>query len=761
MYCMILSIRKTLLIAAMTLVGFSAMSNTGYIDSLAIVVYTLKGEEQIKVLDILSEKHENVDSTMKFATMELNLAQELNMTDKRANALRFLGWACCFRSDIDKAYEYTLQANELYTILDDTLNQAHCCNMLGMILTMKGSGATADGFYNRSLELYKSLGRESAVAEIYRNMGHQCIEYKVYDRAYEYFGRALDIDNRIGKHNGVAEDLYNLGYGQLLQCIDEDGSDSQLQRAKSTLLESFNMLADRQTTHYLRLCTALADVYLRQAKVCPKADLKKTLDSCKMYIDDGYGTIELVGASGYKPTFDLRTACYELVCGNYISSIKILHELESTLEESNLVALTHDELYHAFTEYYEAAGNYKMAYAYVKKINELVREKNNDGYLVNSTQTKIQTEYDEEMRQRDIAYRQKSEKLTLIIVCSVLLIAILSLLIIVVCRNSVRRRRDNELLNEQNKKLESQQYEILEQNVLLNQKTEEIRVQRDEIEGQRNYLSSQNELIKNANRQITDSLLYAQRIQQAAIPSEEMMEAIFGECLIFWRPLNIVSGDFYWATQIKNYKFLAVADCTGHGVPGAFMSMLGISLLNDIVTSEDASQLTAAKVLDSLRANLKKALRQTGKKGEAEDGIDLAFCIFDSQSTQMQYAGAFRPLIIIRNDEMIEYKADKMPCGVYINESSDFTNNIVDLQKGDLLYMYSDGISDQFSGGGDLRKFTVRRLKEMLMEHHSQPLARQNLLIAKTIDDWRKPAGGYGRLSDQVDDILLVGLKIE
>lgn len=758
---MIFNVKKTLLVAAMAMVSYSAMSNASYIDSLATVVYALKGEEQVKVLDILSEKHESVDSTMKFATMELELAQKLNMADKRANALRFLGWACCFRNDIEKAYEYILQANEIYTILADTLNQAHCCNMLGMILAMKGSGATADGFYNRSLELYKSLGRESAVAEIYRNMGHQCLEYKVYERAYEYFGRALDIDKRIGNHIGEAEDLYNLGYGQLLQCIDEDGSLTQLLRAKQILFESYGMLTDRRTTHYLRVCAALADVYLRQVKKCEKSERRSSLDSCQMYIDYGYSTIEQIGASGYKPTFDLRKACHELACGDYISSIKILNELESMIDESNLVAMTRNELYNTFVEYYEATGNYKMAYTYVKKINELVQEKNNDGYLVNSTQTKIQTEYDEEMHRRDVIFKQKSEKLTTVIVCSILMIAILSLLIIVIYRNSIRRRRDNELLNEQNKRLEIQQHEILEQNVLLNQKNEEIRIQRDEIEGQKNYLSSQNEIIKTANRQITDSLLYAQRIQQAAIPSDKMMRSFFGDCLVFWRPLNIVSGDFYWATQIKDYKFLAVADCTGHGVPGAFMSMLGISLLNDIVTAEDASQLTAAYVLDVLRANLKRALRQTGKKGEAEDGIDLAFCIFNAQSRQMQYAGAFRPLIIIRNDEMIEYKADKMPCGVYINESPNFTNNIVVLESGDVLYMYSDGISDQFSGGTDMRKFTIRRVKEMLMEIHNEPFERQKLLVAKTIDDWRRSPSKHEKMSAQVDDVLLVGLKIE
>ena len=344
---------------------------------------------------------------------------------------------------------------------------------------------------------------------------------------------------------------------------------------------------------------------------------------------------------------------------------------------------------------------------------------------------------------------------------SVLIIALLSLLVIVVYRSNVRRRRSNMLLNDQNQQLERQQSEIQQQIKLLNQKNEEIQSQRDEIEGQRNYLSSQNKMISYANRQLTDSLLYAKKIQEASVPSEDMMKGFFGDCLVFWRPLNIVSGDFYWAVQVGNYKFLAVADCTGHGVPGAFMSMLGITLLNDIVMHENAAKLTAAKVLDNLRIKLKDALRQTGRTGEAADGIDLAFCIFNTKSTQMQYAGAFRPLIIVRNNEIVEYKADKMPCGVYINESPHFTNNIVELQSGDVLYMYSDGIADQFSGGTEMRKFTIRRLKEMLVEYHSKPFSQQKLLIAKTIDDWRKPPSGIGKQSSQVDDILLIGLRMK
>ena len=760
----------SILMVATTAIGSVSYSNTRdyrLIDSISAVAAKSEGLTKLALYDTIARIHPNTDSVLKYATFELELAQKLSHPTKRADAFRHMGIAYSYKWNIDKAYENMTQALEMYSSLDDTLNEARCCEWLGRLLWMRGANANAVGFLNRGLELYKQLGREELMAGIYRLMGLQCLDYKVYDRAYEYFGQARGIDKRIGNLSGEAEDRYCLGQGQLYQCIDEAGSLNQLLRAREDLQAAYETIDESSLHTLINIYKAMADVYIEQARI-DKKNRNKLLDSSLVFINKGLNTIEQTGSTSYKLVFDLRLARYQIERGDYKSSLRILKRLEAADKADSLTALPREELYMIIAEYYGATGNFQQTSIYARKIGEINRRKNNDGYLVNSTQTKIQTEFDEEMRQRDMTERERelmfkaqAQQFIVIIVVSVLLIAILSLLVVVIYRSSVRRRRSNQLLNDQNHQLELQQAEIQKQIKLLNQKNEEIQSQRDEIEGQRNYLSSQNKMISNANRQLTDSLLYAKKIQEASVPSQDMMNGFFGECLVFWRPLNIVSGDFYWAVQVGNYKFLAVADCTGHGVPGAFMSMLGITLLNDIVMHENVAKLTASRVLDSLRAKLKEALRQTGRAGEAADGIDLAFCIFNTKSTQMQYAGAFRPLIIVRNGEIIEYKADKMPCGVYINESPRFTNNIIDLQSGDVLYMYSDGIADQFSGGPDLRKFTIRRMKEMLVEIHKEPFGQQKLLIAKTIDDWRKPLSKIGKPSSQVDDMLLIGLRIK
>ena len=752
---------------AVSSVSFSQTFDYRLTDSLSAAAANADGLAKLALFDTIASIHPNTDSVLKYATLEFELAQKLSRPTERADAFRYIGIAHSYKWNIDKAYENMTQALELYSTLGDTLNEAICCDWLGRLLWMRSANANAVGFLNRSLELYKQLGRDEQMAGIFRLMGLQCLDYKIYDRAYEYFGQARGIDRRIGSQSGEAEDRYCLGQGQLYQCIDEAGSLNQLLRAKEDLLAAYEAVGNCNLHTQINIFKAMADVCFEQARI-DKENSKNLLDSSLMFINKGLETIGKTGATGYKVVFDLRMARYRMARRDFKSAIRILNRLEAADNADSLPALPSDVLYSVIAEYYGTTGDYEKTSIYARKIGDLNRRKNNDGYLVNSTQTKIQTEFDEEMRQRDMSererelmYKARSQQLVAIIVASVLMIAVLTLLVIVVYRSNVRRRRSNQLLNDQNRQLERQQAEIQEQIKLLNQKNEEIQSQRDEIEGQRNYLSSQNKLIRNANLQLTDSLLYAKKIQDASVPSQDMMNGFFGNCLVFWRPLNIVSGDFYWAVQVGNYKFLAVADCTGHGVPGAFMSMLGISLLNDIVMHENVAKLTASRVLDQLRAKLKEALRQTGRPGEAADGIDLAFCIFNTKSTQMQYAGAFRPLIIIRNGEIIEYKADKMPCGVYINESPRFTNNIVDLQSGDVLYMYSDGIADQFSGGPELRKFTIRRMKEMLVEVHQKPFDQQKLLIAKIIDDWRKPVSKIGKMSAQVDDMILIGLKIK
>lgn len=278
---------------------------------------------------------------------------------------------------------------------------------------------------------------------------------------------------------------------------------------------------------------------------------------------------------------------------------------------------------------------------------------------------------------------------------------------------------------------------------IVKERTEEVVKQKEEIEQQRDEIADK-------NRSITDSIEYASRIQTAVLPSDEFAQEILPEHFILFRPRDIVSGDFYWMTKRDNQLVLIAADCTGHGVPGAFMSMLGVSFLNEIVNRHEITEASA--ILNSLRTDIKKTLGQEGKEGEAKDGMDIALCIVDLEKMKMQYAGAYNPLYLYRNNELMEVKADRMPIGIYIKEKDSFTNNEIDLQKGDVFYLFSDGFQDQF-GGEDGSKFKTKNFKKLLLEIHQKPMAQQREILDKRIDEWR---GKW----EQVDDIIVMGVRV-
>lgn len=305
--------------------------------------------------------------------------------------------------------------------------------------------------------------------------------------------------------------------------------------------------------------------------------------------------------------------------------------------------------------------------------------------------------------------------------------------------------------------VEERTYEIRMKNVELEQSREEIITQRDEIELQKNHVEKQHKEIAEHQKHIMDSIRYARRIQEALLPPDDLLNELLPKHFVLFRPRDIVSGDFYWAAQKNNQVIIVAADCTGHGVPGAFMSMLGMSFLNEIVLSMD--DLFANKILNKLRANIKRALRQEGKSDEAKDGMDLALCIIDFENMKAQYAGAYNPLYQIRDGEVIRHKADRMPIGIYIKEKESFTNNIVELKKDDMLYIFSDGYVDQF-GGERSMKVRTANFKKVLLENVEKPMNEQHDSINQFFEDWMAHKDKKGKPHKQIDDVLVIGIKI-
>ena len=254
-------------------------------------------------------------------------------------------------------------------------------------------------------------------------------------------------------------------------------------------------------------------------------------------------------------------------------------------------------------------------------------------------------------------------------------------------------------------------------------------------------------IIEEKNKDITDSIRYAKRIQTAILPKDTFIQSLFPESFVLFKPKDIVSGDFYWASFKNGSKIIVAADCTGHGVPGAFMSMTGSTLLNEVVNEKATT--TATGILSLLRERLMQTLQQTGADGESKDGMDIALCVIDGN--KLEFAGANNPLYIINDGVLKEYKGDKQPIGVHVGEQKPFISHSIELQKGDSVYIFTDGFADQF-GGPNGKKFLYKRFQELLLSVSTKPMDQQKQILDDTIESWKQ--GG-----EQIDDILVIGLR--
>lgn len=256
----------------------------------------------------------------------------------------------------------------------------------------------------------------------------------------------------------------------------------------------------------------------------------------------------------------------------------------------------------------------------------------------------------------------------------------------------------------------------------------------------------QTEILKNAHKDITDSISYAKTIQQALLPNKNIVDKYLKEYFILYKPKETVSGDFYYLSEKDNHLIFAVADCTGHGVPGGFLTMLGITYLNDIIKRHETDNVGEA--LNLLRERVKSTFKMYGS--DNTNGLDIALCAINIENNMLQYAGAFNPLWIIRGGKLIEYRATRNPIGLYFNEL-DFETNNIQLQENDLIYLFSDGFQDQL-GGLDNKKFLVKRFRKLLIDIQKFPLKEQETILNKTLKDWQKH-------NEQVDDITIMGVR--
>jgi len=290
-------------------------------------------------------------------------------------------------------------------------------------------------------------------------------------------------------------------------------------------------------------------------------------------------------------------------------------------------------------------------------------------------------------------------------------------------------RINSKRLREANIKLEN----------IVQQRTAEIVAQKDEIEEK--------------NKTITESIEYAKTIQEAILTSDDFFKKTFNDYFILYKPKDIVSGDFYWAYQTKDEKiFWVAADCTGHGVPGAFMTMIGNSLLNEIIIENEIHEvnLILDKLRDSVIATLNKDVDLDSDE-RMRNGMDLSICCWDKKSNTLFFSGANNPVFIIRNNELIEFKGDRQPIGLH-KKMTPFHIQSIELEENDRIYSFSDGYADQM-GGENEERFKINNLKKLILDIHIKTMNEQKNIFSDTYENWR------GNV-EQMDDVVLIGIKI-
>jgi serine phosphatase RsbU (regulator of sigma subunit) len=339
----------------------------------------------------------------------------------------------------------------------------------------------------------------------------------------------------------------------------------------------------------------------------------------------------------------------------------------------------------------------------------------------------LRTEFEVSKKQSEVDVLRKKKLIQLIVIIGLLLILLLAMALILLYYYSLKRSQKlTAALDDRRILLEKQSKELMEQGEVLLQQKEEI----------------------------ISSITYAKKIQSAILPPQKYINELLGSNFIFYKTKEIVSGDFYWIKQINNYTILVCADCTGHGVPGAFMSVLGISLLNEIVERRQVTR--ADMILNEMREEIKQSLRQIGDDKEPKDGLDLALCVIDNSNNLMQYSGANNPLYIIKNINgeplLQEILADRMPVGVSISNYDSFSLHEIQLEPGDIFYIFSDGYLDQ-NGGDKNHRFTSARFKKLLTDICTKPMGIQKAILEQTLKEWM---GDH----PQRDDILVIGVRV-
>ncbi len=638
-------------------------------------------------------------------------SEKLFYQKQLAYALNNIGYVADENGDMQKALEYYNKSLKIQEIIQDNIGLARSLNNIGSIYENFGDITKSLEYYHKSLKVREDIHDERGVAACLNNIGLVYYKQKFFLKASTSYFKALNILEKINNIDFKAIVISNIG----LVYKEQKNYESALnyfQRARllqESIHDEFNLFGSLNnigTIYEKQFNYTLALEYFdKNLALCEKIKYKKGIAVSLCNISDIFFKTSNLNEAQVKAKLSLQLF-QELGFPDYISNVS-----------------------HLLSDIYEKKGNYKDAYLMQVLYKKMADSTNND---VNR----------KALIQRDLQYTFEKK----------------------VIADSLKVEEERKVFSVEIKHEKNQRYYLYgglallllfsgfmfnrfkvtqKQNLIINNQKLEVELKNEEV-------ILQKELVEVKQKEIIDSINYAKRIQQAVLTGEDVWSKISKEHFILFKPKDIVSGDFYWAYNTPNGRSVfALADCTGHGVPGGFMSMLGNSFLNEIVVENKIFK--ANEILNRLRSKVIAALEQKGQT-EQKDGMDISLCVWNKMDNTLEFAGANNPLWLLRGREILEYKADKMPIGTYLEIEKPFVSITIQLQQGDILYLSTDGYADQF-GGPKGKKFKYNALLEMLMKNSILEMGIQKTKLEEAFAAWKNK-------HDQVDDVAVIGVKV-
>lgn len=681
----------------------------GNLDSLLAVKEKQSGTEKIKTLNKIAIEYRKSDlsKSREYAQLALNEALQLNDNKGVGDAYNNMGNVFGYEGNYEEAIGQFLKSFLYRQKIADSAGMANCLSNIGVMYRKMDDFDKAFEYYQKALALKERLGNKLEVLNTLNNIGGLFYYQHNYKKSREYYERALKIALEKGDSLYLGAEFNNIGL-----ILDEEKKYDEAESYFNRSLAIREKIQDepgiavvlnnmgRVYEHRQQLDKAL-DFYTRAAALYERENDLPDFANSLYNIGNIY----------------LQKQKYQQALGYFQRSEKLAGQFSNRLQLRDL----HNRLGIA----YHYMGNHNASYFHLMRYIELNDSIYDEISLEKITEMEIKYQTEKKQQENEFLKQQNELKdlqhektvqdqrlVRIYFICGIFVLFSLALLMFFRFRAKKKSAQQ----------LQSYNTEILRQKSLVDEK----------------------------NKEITDSIHYAKKIQSAILPADSWFENKLGNSFVLFRPRDIVSGDFYWLSEKKDCFFFAAVDCTGHGVPGGFMSMLGSSMLDEIVNEKDIYD--PADILDLMRAKIIQALRQTGAEGENKDGMDMALCRLEKSGEQLVYAGANNDLYHVRNGALKVFEASAQPVGIYMGEPRQFFQHEIKLCAGDAFYIFTDGYADQF-GGPKGKKFKYKQLQELICSVQKEEMSRQKEALASAFDAWK------GHL-EQVDDVCIIGVRV-